>query len=1207
MKIMNKQNVPEKNVPKKTNIAEKKFLKKRGIMRKNSMKNISHTNSQNPSSDNIVKEKKPFIPSEAEWVSKLENVADKKIILSTRKFKNEGNGKGFAFVGLDDWDHALQIIKTNSAIYEDYIKCKPYIDFEYKIPYGNYKLDIKKNDEEALDKLNLLYELLVEITNEMYPGSLVMIAKSHGYVLDKRYGECMKFSFHFVINGIYRYQNPMDAVQLAYKLKDKLYGYCGDDAIAKEIDFSVYNSEKGQKFRCIGSFKSETDRRVLEPINEHGAVIDMNSINIFDYLVSHSYDNDNLIFLPSLDQQLKQRIADEKANAKTKSKNERIRNQQNQQNQQEQDQDQYTDGFCIDGLNMDDCNDWITQEDESDKGMVVQNENTNDEDQEKSDQKTQTKTDQKILTADEKIQKENAKMIYEKLKKVIPSIRLEYMSYDNQDANDIDMPVDHKKEKQIFYRYNYNHSKHKCVHGCQHEKIGGYSYIHNDGGSWIYAGCYSNQCKTKGVILVGSILEKSYWEEYDKEIKETIKDKKIRTNGLVNIINEKYLLTSAVKKILDNYIEDNGCKGLAIASCIGSGKTTTLNYLLTCIFQKYGDGARILMLSTRRSFAQDVEHNILKNHKFINYMNFNGDLRGINRLIISLESLNHRLCNLDSYDSYDFIILDELETLLSVVHNATVKNPRQTLDNFKDLLKDSSKVVALDADMSTKGIAFMNEISQKNCIIKNVYKRPPKKYTIKNNYKKFLESIEKDIADGKKVCVATLSRDIGMDIRDSMKAKFPDIADKIMCLHSEASQQHKKELCDVNGNWPRYILLIFTTIVGTGVNFDVVNHFDKIYGYVVGDTESPRIFLQMLGRIRNPTYTDITIGISQRMNKNTNAQLYSLEYAENHYYSVIHKDYDGISKISKNERGWGHVEKESSKNIWNKLRAYHIQEKLNSKNYNFLTMLKIKIEENGDIFKTDFDFEPMKRIEIKKEIDRIIEAPSISDSEYGELKKCDDLTEEQKYTMKKVQMRHELSFKDTVKDEPLNECLIICHSGEEKIKNILNHYSKKEKKKTGDDYVDCKIENVDNVYNRVIGELKCEFIKKNKQKELIKEYDEEEFEAKLKNINISDCELNSLEINPKTKKKKYDIIKIILSKFGIILKAPSKQIYIDGQRKRVKTYTMWYDPNIYNIIYCKIHNNKDDYQDDFVNYIRNFIKYKCYIKEKQVIMTKKLF
>lgn len=250
----------------------------------------------------------------------------------------------------------------------------------------------------------------------------------------------------------------------------------------------------------------------------------------------------------------------------------------------------------------------------------------------------------------------------------------------------------------------------------------------------------------------------------------------------------------------------------------------------------------------------------------------------------------------------------------------------------------------------------MSEIVNKNCIIKNIFKRESKKYTIQNNYIKYIESIEKDIADGKNICVVTLCKKIGLDIRDAMKKKFPEIANanQIVCLHSDSDDQHKKEMQDVNKNWAKYRLIIYTPIVGPGINFSVIDHFDKIYGYVIGNVESPRIFLQMLGRVRNSKCHDIIVGIYPKMNKNTRAQLYSLD--KNYCHSVIHKDYDGIKKISKNEHGKKHIEKDPSDNLWNTFRAYYIQEKLNSTNYNFLTMLKIMVEGNGDVFETNFDF-----------------------------------------------------------------------------------------------------------------------------------------------------------------------------------------------------------------------------------------------------------
>lgn len=75
-------------------------------------------------------------------------------------------------------------------------------------------------------------------------------------------------------------------------------------------------------------------------------------------------------------------------------------------------------------------------------------------------------------------------------------------------------------------------------------------------------------------------------------------------------------------------------------------------------------------------------------------MNCRGDLRNADRLIISLES-SHRICNQDDFDEYDLVILDEVETLLSILFSDTVKNGRVVFDNFLEILKGSKKVIAL--------------------------------------------------------------------------------------------------------------------------------------------------------------------------------------------------------------------------------------------------------------------------------------------------------------------------------------------------------------------------------------------------------------------------------------------------------------------------------------------------------------------------------
>jgi hypothetical protein len=150
--------------------------------------------------------------------------------------------------------------------------------------------------------------------------------------------------------------------------------------------------------------------------------------------------------------------------------------------------------------------------------------------------------------------------------------------------------------------------------------------------------------------------------------------------------------------------------------------------------------------------------------------------------------------------------------------------------------------------------------------------------------------------------------------------------------------------------------------------------------------------------------------------------------------------------MHKDEDHHMNVIKQAQRTIWNRMRTYYIQEKeLNNIAKNFLTILKIKIEEKGHIFETNFDVEKIKRLVIKKNIDRILEAPNASDKKYEDmLNNCGEIREADQWTMTKVQLRHELNLKDTIDDKKLNECIKIYDKNKDTCDRITEYYSKKE-------------------------------------------------------------------------------------------------------------------------------------------------------------------
>ncbi|AYV77466.1 MAG: superfamily II helicase [Dasosvirus sp.] len=1009
------------------------------------------------------------------WSYKINQVEKFPIILSQAY-----NGT-YRFVGFNHWSHAVfKLIKSGKSIYEDYLVCKPYIDYDNYIDLDKYIANKSSYEKDSLEILYALYQSINNAMRKLVSDSdfEILIAKSHGEV-ERNGKKCYKISFHFVINSVYRFRSSMDAIQLANMIRKDSH----EPEITNAIDLNVYKKSEisYQKFRCVYSSKTRTDRRILEPIDLQGNVL--KDVNISDYLVSHN--TKDIIMLPNLE---------------------------------------------------------MTEED--------------------------SKNEVEEMKTNKSQKKNSAGNTYSAIQRIMLDILRKYIY---TACLDFDIKTNSVKGT-TSCSFNYDHKQNKCIYeNGTHDHIGGYIMIIN--GSSIYAGCYSTKCKRRKPKFLGNILDESYW---------------IKNNDHITI-NSKYLMKNTrAKKLINKFAQKDGNKILCIKSSIGSGKTYALEQIIENHVKVFGEESRILCVSTRRGYAQDIQNNTLSKFKFTNYMKVKGDLKNEKRLIISLESF-FRICTNGYLREYDLIILDEVESILGQFFSSTVEKKENCFEKFVEFLDKAHKVVMMDADLNNRGMEFAKFVSNRITTIYNRYGGIKKKYILTNDYEKYYDSMKKDILEGKNIAVASLCKTMALHLRDRLRQDFPEISDFIVCLHSDCSSTLREELENIKESWRKYRVLLFTTIVGVGLNFDIRNYFYKIYGYVAGGLEAPRSFLQMLGRIRHPIDHNVTILMAKSMNKKLNQQLYSFEYANKFHSSIIEKDYrSNLEYMYDDENNCGITRHKAKDTMFNRLRAYFIQEKeLNNMSSNFLTMLKIDIETRGHEFILDLTDGPMKNIEIKKMIDRIIEARNLSNYEYTELITINNITEEENLSITKVQMRRELNLKPNISEDKLSEFLRSYYNRIVMIDLIRFRYTKNQRKYYfNNDNIRTRFIGTNDLFNRVVDNLHCDFVKDMRDANYVMTYEAEEFETILEKMKFSSKDVEMIETRGKIDNK-YELIKSLLSRFGLILRAPSIKKRVNGKRKRFRTYEIYYDEEIYSLVKCRIHNERQNYIDCFVTFVKS--------------------
>jgi hypothetical protein len=207
---------------------------------------------------------------------------------------------------------------------------------------------------------------------------------------------------------------------------------------------------------------------------------------------------------------------------------------------------------------------------------------------------------------------------------------------------------------------------------------------------------------------------------------------------------------------------------LAVRAHCGSGKSYQANELIKRVRLGGGsvaawvgaltdDTRRVCVVSPRISFSNAIR-GAFEQHNFALYSEVE-KLGDHPRVIVQYESL-HRLVGADV--KYDLVILDELETILGCALS-TATNKKHLLTNsrvFEALIGNATKVLALDADLSDKGLGVLKELAGPANITLHVNTRQPLPRTVRLYADElvWLKRLEQKIRAGKKLVIPVTSK-----------------------------------------------------------------------------------------------------------------------------------------------------------------------------------------------------------------------------------------------------------------------------------------------------------------------------------------------------------------------------------------------------------------------------------------------------------------
>ncbi len=296
------------------------------------------------------------------------------------------------------------------------------------------------------------------------------------------------------------------------------------------------------------------------------------------------------------------------------------------------------------------------------------------------------------------------------------------------------------------------------------------------------------------------------------------------------IYNERYVKLIKLEQIKT--------KGLILSSALGTGKSTILE-----TFQN--TGMSILALSSRQRFARSFSNRF----KIDCYLDqkYNSDL-----LINSMESL-HKIER-----NYDVIFFDECESCLSQFNSyETMKFIDENIKTFQRLIENAKYFICLDAFITNRTIGLFNILNIPYQLITNKWKQEKDAINIPSRYfegnRKLFSSIKLEdkiiekLKKNKKIYFFSSSKEVLEKFELRLIKEIPNLKYR---LYKGSGNDYKSDFDDVNKTWSQYQLIMTTSTITVGINFDI-KHFDYVFMWISGMACTIRDCFQSHFRVRN--------------------------------------------------------------------------------------------------------------------------------------------------------------------------------------------------------------------------------------------------------------------------------------------------------------------------------------------------------------------
>ena len=448
----------------------------------------------------------------------------------------------------------------------------------------------------------------------------------------------------------------------------------------------------------------------------------------------------------------------------------------------------------------------------------------------------------------------------------------------------------------------------------------------------------------------------------------------------------------------------NDKRVLLVKANMKLGKTKALRDYLE---KTKNENVNVVFISFRVLFTLDVNKNF---SDFKNYLTINKNKISIKehkKIIIQIESL-HKL-TLDVIP--DLLILDESESIFGQFTSPYCKNKIRTVwEIYEFLLKVSKKIICMDANLGERTFNVFNKIYpiENMYLHMNTYSTMAQdEYIFISNMQKFVEKIDEMVKLNKKLVIPVNSLKTAKLINHYLTTTYKE---KKICLYSSESDDFikKKDLSNVNKEWLKYDIIIYTPSITAGISFEE-KHFDCIFGYFTNRSCDVYTLLQMLYRVRNVKEKKIYIFVDI-MEVYENIPCTRSDIIENINYSIKYLVNEMINyKIEYNFETNEVLNKINTDDIYYTLweeNKYIYFNSLISYYKNLLIILKrnnciIKFMDERNDKENKLDIKNILAIINYEENEKVLKTKNIDEAEYELISNKILLTEEEKFCKKK--------------------------------------------------------------------------------------------------------------------------------------------------------------------------------------------------------------